>query len=40
MDFEIYERAEDLPSLWDDLAENNFQKRKFLRFLEEVNPCE
>ena len=37
--FDIFECAGELPSLWDDLAENSFQERKFLSFLEKVNPC-
>ncbi len=37
--FEIFEHASDLPPLWDDLAENSFQQKAFLKFLEEVNPC-
>lgn len=38
--FKIFARAEDLPPLWDDLTENFFQKRSFLSFLEEANPCD
>lgn len=36
----IYERAEDIPSCWDDFCNNNyFMNRKRLKFLESVNNC-
>lgn len=38
--FKIYHKAEDLPPTWDQIAENLFQKRAFLSFLEKVNPCD
>lgn len=38
--FLIYNKASELPELWDEIAkENCFLKREFLGFLEEVNPC-
>lgn len=37
--FKIYSKASDLPKEWDLYTKNPFQKREFLIFLEEVNPC-
>lgn len=39
MGFKQYDKAEDLPPLWDSIMENDFQRRTFLSFLEKVNPC-
>lgn len=37
--FKIYTKAKELPKEWDLFTKNPFQKREFLTFLEEVNPC-
>lgn len=38
--FRIYDKAEELPLAWDQIADHPFQKRSFLSFLEKVNPCD
>ena len=37
--FQLYTKAEQLPDVWDSLAENCFQQRKFLSHVEKHNPC-
>ncbi len=40
MKFNLYSKVAQLPNDWDVLAENYFQKRKFLNHTEIFNPCQ
>ncbi len=39
-EFKHIHKASDLPEVWDTLAENYFQHRKFLTHAEKYNPCQ
>lgn len=38
--YQQYKTAQELPNNWDELAENYFQKRSFLTYIEKYNPCQ
>jgi hypothetical protein len=38
--YQQYKTAQELPNNWDELAENYFQKRDFLTYIEKYNPCQ
>lgn len=41
MDIKVFTKAQELPETWDKAVENSpFIKRKYLKLLEETNPCE